>query len=123
MVPTVIVILTTLDESPSMCIVGTRFSASTPLDTARPTPTAACLVAPLARGLRAASAGASAAGSAPAFPAFFAALPAGTARAAPTTIHLIHPTRPTPASLHIFLLNGPLNNNAALQHDLNRGFR
>ena len=99
-----------------MCIEGTRYIASTPLDTARPAPAATFPVALLTRGLRPARTGAGPAGSA-------SALPAGTARAAPTAIRLIHPARPTPASLHVFLLDRPLDNDAALQHDLNRGFR
>lgn len=95
-----------------MCIVWTRHIAPTPFDTARtaPAPSTTFPVAPLTRGLRAALAGA---GATP------AALAAGTTRAAPAAIRLIHPAGTAPASLHFFLLNRPLDNDAALQHDLN----
>ena len=99
-----------------MCIVGTRCIASAPLDTARTASTTAFPVASFARDLRAFSARAGPARSASALSAAFpTTLSAGTACAAPATIGLIHPAGPTPADLHILLLNGPLDNDAALQ--------
>lgn len=104
-----------------MCIVWTRCIASTPLDTARATAAATFLVAPLAHGLRAAlSTGAGPAGSASTRSATFST---GAARATAAAIRLAHSARATATTLHLVLLNRPLDNDAALQDNLNRGFR
>lgn len=113
MASTLIAILTTLIELYSMCIVGTRRIASP--DTARSTPATTRFGAYLVRDLGVLATGASPAGSAPAFFATFSTtLPTGTTRAAPTATGLIHSTGATPANLHIFLFNGPLDNDAGL---------